>query len=156
MRSKCLSATSVGQFRISDQKHPAGTVLPTNPNKTKTQTHTHIKGRKFSLPVLSYSNRKCSFDLTEGQWTSGLISTSSPSQTRRQSFSTAPIQPTAVPSPAPQGQQRQRGSATGLHSWTPTMFSGPSRLRDTGTISSLALLGRLANLHWRERSSTVL
>ena len=44
MRSKCLSATSsIGQFRISDQKHPAGTVLPTNPNKTKTQKNTHTK-----------------------------------------------------------------------------------------------------------------
>lgn len=38
----------------------------------------------------------------------------------------------------------------------PTVFLGPSRLRDAGTISSLALLGRLANLHCRERSSTFL
>lgn len=38
----------------------------------------------------------------------------------------------------------------------PTVFPGPSRLRDAGTISSLALLGRLANLHGRVRSSTCL
>lgn len=48
------------------------------------------------------------------------------------------------------------GSADLASPWAPTVFPGPSRLRDAGTISSLALLGRLANLHGRVRSSTFL
>lgn len=48
------------------------------------------------------------------------------------------------------------GSADPASPRAPTVFPGPLRLRDAGTISSLALLGRLANLHGRVRSSTCL